>query len=300
MATIKQNPNHHGSGSQSVTATAKAATQIVSSTGASTTYTAATIVDAAAWDLSNVEAGDVVKTADDYRAIVLSADDGNDTITIEGGWMPPTGAGPDANKASVLPTDGNAAVVHRMNRCVRIHLSADAGNANTVFVRRGGSAPGAGVYTDYPLVAGQSVTIEADEEKYLDLTTVWLIAAGASTVDWILGGAGAGGDIAVTINLSGPFLVNWQTLVDGDATPDVSAGAFFATANTGATSITNFDSVLDGIIWLFINDFNTTLVHDATKISLQGGLDYGPAAVGDILKFVKRSGVWYETKTRQL
>lgn len=299
MATIKQNPSHHGSGSQSVITTAKAATQIVSSVGASTTYTATTVVDAAAWDLSGVEAGDVIKTADGYRAIVLSIDDGADTLTIEGGWMPPSGRGPDANISSILPTDGNAAVVHRVNRCIRIHLTADASNGNTVYVRRGGSAPGAGVYTDYPLVPGASLTIEADEEEYLDLTTVWLIAAGSTTIDWIIGGAGAGGDIAVTINLSGPFLVNWQTLVDGDTTPDVSGGAFFATANTGATSITNFDSVLDGIIWLSVEDVNTTIVHDATKISLQGGLNYGgPSVVGDILIFVKRSGVWYETKLR--
>lgn len=297
MATIKQNPNHHASGSQAVTTTAKSIVQIASSTGPTTTYTATTVVDSTAWDLSNVEAGDAITTLSGYRAIIKTVDDANDTLTIEGGWMPPSGRGPDANVSSILPADGIVAFVDRVNRCKRIHLTADAGNTNTIYIRRGGSRPGAGVYTDYPLVPGASLTIEADEEEYLDLTTVWVIAAGTETLDWIIGGAGAGGDIAVTINQTGTIVVSWSAFADGDVTPDVSSGSFFETANTGATSITHFDTTADQIIWVFINDVNTSIIHDATKINLQGGLDYGgPSVVGDILKFVRRSGVWYQTK----
>ena len=55
---------------------------------------------------------------------------------------------------------------------------------------------------------------------------------------------------------------------DGDATPDVSAGNIFITANTGATTITDFDtSLVNGQpIWIIVNDSNTTF-------SFAGGLE---------------------------
>jgi hypothetical protein len=104
-----------------------------------------------------------------------------------------------------------------------------------------------------------------------------------------VGGAGGG--------FSGVSPVVWNTLTDGDATPDVSGGTFFETANTGATSITDFDGATNAFIVLRAGDANTTIVHDATKIVLQGGLSI-PLAANDQMMFVERSGVWYELTIR--
>jgi len=186
MSTIAQRTGHHGSGQLTVGTSAKAITQIVKSTGASTIYSINSVLDGAAWDLSDVEVGDVVKTADGYRGVVTDVDDASDTLSIAGGWMSPSGRAPNVN-SSRKPTDTNAATVYRVNRCKRIKINADAGNGISIFVRHGGSAPGAGVYTDYPLPAGVSLSLEAEHE-YIDLTTVWVIAAGAATANWIIGG----------------------------------------------------------------------------------------------------------------
>jgi len=102
---------------------------------------------------------------------------------------------------------------------------------------------------------------------------------------------------ATTVSLSGPTNVVWDTFADGDATPDVSAGTYFETANTGATSITDFDGANDAKIAVKGGDVLTTIVHDATKIFLKGGINFA-LAVDDVLHFVERSGVWYEDGQR--
>ena len=98
---------------------------------------------------------------------------------------------------------------------------------------------------------------------------------------------------ATTLNLSGPTDVVWNSLTDGDATPDISAGTFFKTANTSATSITDFDGNTDCLIVLLAGDSNTTIVHDATKIVLEGGISV-PLTSGDRMMFADEGGVWYE------
>lgn len=70
---------------------------------------------------------------------------------------------------------------------------------------------------------------------------------------------------------------------DGDTTPDVSASSFFKTANTGATSITDFDTeTIAKVIVIKIEDANTTFVHGANKIYLSGAANWTPAS-GDTL-----------------
>lgn len=97
--------------------------------------------------------------------------------------------------------------------------------------------------------------------------------------------------------LTGATDIAWYTFIDGDTTPDISAGMFFKTANTGATSITDFDGNTDAWIVLRAGDALTTIVHDVTKIKLQGGIDITLAA-DDIMEFVDDSGVWYEKPIR--
>ena len=71
---------------------------------------------------------------------------------------------------------------------------------------------------------------------------------------------------------------------DGDATPDVSAGNIFITANTGATTITDFDtSLVNGQpIWIVVNDANTTFDLTTSGLEGTGGKDY-TATDGDLV-----------------
>lgn len=103
--------------------------------------------------------------------------------------------------------------------------------------------------------------------------------------------------LSTTLSLSGPSNLTWNTFADADATPDISAGTFFKTANTGATSITDFTGNTDCLIFVRADDNYTTIVHDVTKIILQGGIDI-TLAQNDIMMFVEDGGVWYETTVR--
>jgi hypothetical protein len=99
--------------------------------------------------------------------------------------------------------------------------------------------------------------------------------------------------------LTGSYLFNWQTFADGDTDPSVDGGEHFKTANTGATVITNFDDPAnepgaDGQkITILFQDTNTTIQHNA-NINLQGGIDFGASAVGDIMHLVYDGSRWEE------
>jgi len=83
------------------------------------------------------------------------------------------------------------------------------------------------------------------------------------------------------------------TFTDADTTPDVSAGNKFLTANTGATSITNFDLGHETQeIVIHFGDANTTLVNGAT-LNLQGAVNF-TGATGNSITLIKRGTVWYE------
>lgn len=104
----------------------------------------------------------------------------------------------------------------------------------------------------------------------------------------------------INLSASGRFTFPWTTFSDGDATPSVATGYGFKTANTGATTITDFDDPdSDGQeIVIIFGDTNTIIAHDATKINLQGsgGVDgaFGPSAVGDVMRFLYDGSVWWE------
>ena len=84
-----------------------------------------------------------------------------------------------------------------------------------------------------------------------------------------------------------------QTFTAQDATPDVSGGTVFKTANTLATTITMFDSGAEGqIIWVLINDTNTTIDFTGTNLAGNAGVDWSPTT-GDTLQAVFISPKWY-------
>ena len=83
------------------------------------------------------------------------------------------------------------------------------------------------------------------------------------------------------------------TFTSQDATPDVSSGTVFKTANTSATTITMFDSALDGqTIWVLINDVNTTIDFTGTNLKGNAGADWSPTT-GDTIQAVFINPNWY-------
>ena len=89
----------------------------------------------------------------------------------------------------------------------------------------------------------------------------------------------ASGDCDDLIDAPGVF-------VDGDTDPDVSGGAVFITANTGATTIADFDTELTNgkMIFVIVNDANTTF--DFTASGLEGTSANYTAANGELLIFI--------------
>ena len=87
---------------------------------------------------------------------------------------------------------------------------------------------------------------------------------------------------------------SFAAFTDEDATPPVSAGNNFVTANTAATSITNFDLGIAGQeITIIFGDADTTIVHDVAKIKLSGAANWNPAA-GDTLTLKAYNSIWHE------
>lgn len=79
-----------------------------------------------------------------------------------------------------------------------------------------------------------------------------------------------------------------------DATPDVSDGNAFKTANANPTTITNFDGGVEGQeVWVLVDDSNTTIdFNTGTNIIGNKGANF-VAAQGDFILFVRHSGKWY-------
>ncbi len=83
------------------------------------------------------------------------------------------------------------------------------------------------------------------------------------------------------------------TFTDQDGTPDVSGGTVFKTANTVATTISFFDSAVDGQrIWVIVNDVNTRFDFTVTNLKGNGGVDWVPTT-GDHLHAVFVNPYWY-------
>lgn len=84
---------------------------------------------------------------------------------------------------------------------------------------------------------------------------------------------------------------------DGDATPDVSGGENFTTANTGATTISQFDlptaaSQVGKTIRIAIADANTTLQFSGPNLNGNNGVDW-TGAVGDSVIATWSGSAWY-------
>jgi len=94
--------------------------------------------------------------------------------------------------------------------------------------------------------------------------------------------------------------VTFATFTDGDTTPSVAGNNYFKTANTGATTITDFgDPSTNGHeITIDFGDALTTIQASA-NIRLQGGVtsptnDYGPSVAGVSLTLYYNGTQWRE------
>lgn len=92
----------------------------------------------------------------------------------------------------------------------------------------------------------------------------------------------------------GREIVPFLTFAADDATPDVTGGKNFRTANANATTITDFDGGVDGQeIVVKIDDGNTTIDFTASGLTGNGGVDWSPSD-GDHMRCVYDGldGVW--------
>lgn len=86
-----------------------------------------------------------------------------------------------------------------------------------------------------------------------------------------------------------------ETFADGDSTPSVIVPtSLYKTANTGATTISDFDDGYVGqVITVHIDDANTTVDFTASSLIGNGGADWSPSS-GDSMRCVlSDDGNWY-------
>lgn len=185
MSTIAQRETVRKSGQTTISTTAVPVTKVGDTSGSGTTFATTSVVDGAAWDLSGITAGEVAVTSDGYKGIITAVDDGNDTLTIGGGWMPPSGRKPDIN-TNIKPTNGSTVTIHRVSRAKVISIQALTGNTADVYVGKHGTATSG----DKKLTAGQILELTPDEEEFLDVTNVYAIAASGSQTAAYMGGGG--------------------------------------------------------------------------------------------------------------
>jgi hypothetical protein len=85
-----------------------------------------------------------------------------------------------------------------------------------------------------------------------------------------------------------------RTFTDADTTPSVLGSCSWVFANTGATSVTDFDDGFAGQVIAVLLDANTTLVHNAAKIYTNTAANIVGAAGMAVAFMYGDDGVWYE------
>jgi hypothetical protein len=179
-------------GRTAVNTTAKPITQVGEVSSGNTTFSKTSVVDGSAWDLSDVQAGYVMKTSDGFLAMISSVDDANDTLNCQQGWVAPGGRS-GRGLAALIPGDGATVRVHKMAACGSLLI--DALDENTVDIYLGFSSSvsynpaSADVGHEIAATASQGnhrLVIEPQMTDELDLTEVWVICNGSSQyVCWI-------------------------------------------------------------------------------------------------------------------
>ena len=174
--------NNRKTGQTVVSTTAIPLTKIGDTSGAGTTFTAAGVTDAAAWDLSAVAVNDVAVTSDGYKGVITAVDDGSDNLAVRW-WVEPGGKRGSPN-GDVKPADTSTVTIHRVDHCVGILVKALVGNTAVIRVGLDGNSRA----TDYPLSAGKTLYLfPYQTARNIDITKVFILAeSGSQTVSWIV------------------------------------------------------------------------------------------------------------------
>lgn len=131
---------------------------------------------------------------------------------------------------------------------------------------------------------------------FVDSSNQTTLRGGGGTNSLLLQASGgatiAAGKEDKTLFLGGRLaLTQGANFANADATPSVSAASFFATNNSGATSITDFDDGTSGQILIVVaGDSNTTIV-DGGNLTMAGNFAMGG---GDTIAFLRSGTTWYE------
>ena len=173
-----------------VTQVASPITKIgITSTSATTTYTARTVVDGTAWDLSAITANEIalgvyIKTADGYMGVVSAVNDGTDTVTVKN-WIRQDYSDV-AEGASAKPADGNACTLYKALIADGIVLTAIEANTVNAIAGFNASLPSDGTDGDeVSCTAGNPNSLRIYKWKNMDLTKLHVIAASTSPkVSW--------------------------------------------------------------------------------------------------------------------
>ena len=101
---------------------------------------------------------------------------------------------------------------------------------------------------------------------------------------------------------SGSSISQIKAFTNRDATPSVSGGSLFLTANTRATTITAFDDPTEGQqITIIIKDALTDFTNGGisgkgvNRLLLNGNANWTTATTGDSISLVYNDGIWIET-----
>lgn len=158
---------------------------------------------------------------------------------------------------------------------------------------------------DVTVPAGNACVFESGAEISIDTTKTFAINgtldagshqifAGAGTID--ISGMELGANITeIDPVWFGNSIVT--TFTDQDATPSVNRGRLFKTANTVATTITNFnDGIAGQMIRVVCNDAFTTIDFSGSNLKGNGAVDWTPAA-GDNMICTFDGTDWFCTVT---
>lgn len=165
----------------------------VTKTSGSPTYTTSRVTDSVAWDLSDVENGMVVEVVDPdgqlYCAAISNVDDANNFVEHQG-WI--KGGTRGQKLALMRPTSGQAAIIHKVDKCKRLLIDAHDSNVANAFLGFDSAVTvDSGANPGHPIAANETqanhrVEIEAGLGDYIDLKRTYVIgSAGSDELCWI-------------------------------------------------------------------------------------------------------------------
>ncbi|KKM70023.1 hypothetical protein LCGC14_1444910 [marine sediment metagenome] len=214
-------------------------------------------------------AGNGDATSTDHRSILLDA--GLYDLVVANNMF--FASNRDDNNGLRI-TDGRT-VTFTGNFCDRIKLCLDsAAVVNLVITGNQARAT--------PATSAVSISVVAPSGTLRNLNNIWDKS----------GGAGVNSADLDDLTVAGKMKLNNQiTLTVDSTTPSVSAGNYFAFANTGATSVTNFTNATEGqLIIVECTESDTTVV-DGGSLLLAGNF---ACTTNDLIMLISRANSWFE------